>query len=196
MVTAQAVNGTTNPYLEAAESVDFRWSHRGVLVERYAWAIPNDEALLTLARYGPLVEIGAGTGYWASLLRERGVDILAYDKRPLTRENHKNPYFYGSSQWTTVRKGTKAKAAKYHERTLFLCWPPYNSTMASDTLQTYQDAGGQTVVYVGEWEGCTGDALFHEMLMEGWEEIERVRLPRWPDIRDSLWVFRKKEAHA
>jgi hypothetical protein len=29
-----------------------------------------------------VVEVGAGTGYWAALLRARGVDVVAYDVRP------------------------------------------------------------------------------------------------------------------
>ena len=29
-----------------------------------------------------LVELGAGTGYWAALLRKMDVDVIAYDLRP------------------------------------------------------------------------------------------------------------------
>jgi len=48
-----------------------------------AYAIPSTEALEALAGLGmPLVECGAGTGYWASLLRARGVEITAYDIAP------------------------------------------------------------------------------------------------------------------
>jgi hypothetical protein len=47
------------------------------LSPKYAFGVPGNYALDCLARYGPLVEIGAGTGYWARCLRERGVDIVA-----------------------------------------------------------------------------------------------------------------------
>lgn len=48
-----------------------------------AYAIPSNEALNALADLKmPLVECGAGTGYWASLLREHGVEITAYDIAP------------------------------------------------------------------------------------------------------------------
>ena len=43
------------------------------LRRRYAWAIPDERALRVLAHYGPVVEIGAGKGYWCALLRARGV---------------------------------------------------------------------------------------------------------------------------
>ncbi len=32
--------------------------------------------------YGPIIEIGAGLGYWGRLLRNRGVDYVGYDVRP------------------------------------------------------------------------------------------------------------------
>jgi len=49
---------------------------------RYAWAVPCTEALTALRRLSPLVEIGAGTGYWARLLAGHGADVAAYDLAP------------------------------------------------------------------------------------------------------------------
>src|SRR6266542_3799539 len=40
---------------------------RDTLAVRYAHAIPDEDALETLAELAPLVELGAGTGYWAWL---------------------------------------------------------------------------------------------------------------------------------
>ena len=49
----------------------------------YAYAVPGDEALNALAGLNrPVVEAGAGTGYWADALRKRGVAVAAYDVRP------------------------------------------------------------------------------------------------------------------
>ena len=45
-------------------------------------AIPSAAALKALAKLGPIVEMGSGSGYWAAMLRERGVDVLAYDAEP------------------------------------------------------------------------------------------------------------------
>ncbi|KAG7385694.1 hypothetical protein PHYPSEUDO_001148 [Phytophthora pseudosyringae] len=46
---------------------------------KYSWAIPDERALQILKHYGPIVEMGAGSGYWARLLQLRGVDLVAYD---------------------------------------------------------------------------------------------------------------------
>jgi hypothetical protein len=52
----------------------------------YSCGIPTDASLAALAALGtPLAELGCGTGYWARLLRARGVDVVAYDIRPPPR---------------------------------------------------------------------------------------------------------------
>jgi hypothetical protein len=90
-------------------------SRRRELAALFAWAIPGDGALAVLARYGPLLECGAGTGYWAALLRARGADIVACDLAP------------GHKPWTPVRRADSITAVRRHrDRALFLCWPPHD----------------------------------------------------------------------
>lgn len=48
----------------------------------YAFAVPSAEALAALAKHGPLVEWGAGTGYWAAMLQRAGADVVALDCQP------------------------------------------------------------------------------------------------------------------
>lgn len=172
----------------------YEWRHE--LVRLYAWAVPTDEALDVIARYAPIAEIGAGTGYWAYLLRRRGVDVIAYDLAPPAlatsgppqRRNH---YHEGMHCWTEVRAGGARRARRHPDRTLLLCWPPYATPMADVALRSYR---GQTVVYIGEGDGgCTGDDAFHRRLAREWDETLHVGLPQWHGIYDSLTVYRRKE---
>jgi hypothetical protein len=58
---------------------------RSTLVKKYSWAIPSPESIEWIVKVldgRPVVEIGAGTGYWAWLLTQAGVDIRCYDHRP------------------------------------------------------------------------------------------------------------------
>ena len=55
-----------------------------MLAQRYAYVFPTDSTLAMLAGLGLLVEIGAGTGYWAHRLRSVGADIVAFDQAPST----------------------------------------------------------------------------------------------------------------
>ncbi len=54
-------------------------ARRRELAALFAWAIPASGPLAVLSEYAPLVECGAGTGYWAALLRARGADVEASD---------------------------------------------------------------------------------------------------------------------
>src|ERR1700674_2056565 len=72
-------------------------------VRRYAFAIPTEQALATIARYAPIVELGAGTGYWAFLLRRRGVNCVAYDLAP--PDAAASPNRFRPFTWTRVDRG-------------------------------------------------------------------------------------------
>ena len=72
--------------------------HREMIKDRFSWAIPNEEALDAIAAVGPIVEIGAGTGYWAWLLQKRGVDVVAYDATP--------PHFGCVNHWHRTSEST------------------------------------------------------------------------------------------
>lgn len=160
---------------------------RPIFVDRYAWAVPNEAALETLSKLGPIVEIGAGTGYWASLLQARGVDIKPFDRYP--PDKYPNHYHSQRHVWTHVLRGGPEKAATYPERTLLICWPPLNAPVAYEALSNYR---GRTVVYIGEFGGCTGDRKFHAALDRDFTQIETVNLPNWPNIHDRLMVWRRK----
>jgi hypothetical protein len=106
----------------------------------YAWAIPSEEALDLIAQHGPIVEIGAGTGYWARLLAGRGVDIICYDMYPpivdeLNGWHDKAGLFY------PVNGGGPEIAAEHPDRTLLLCWPPYSPTKTIRIVEPDEEEG-------------------------------------------------------
>ena len=65
--------------------MDWRRAERSWPCWLFAFAVPSVEALDFLAANGPYVEMGAGTGYWAAFLHERGVSVTAFDARPPSR---------------------------------------------------------------------------------------------------------------
>lgn len=68
----------------ALETVD-RHRMRDKVVHTYAWAVPSLEILHEIKSRADgrgIIEIGAGSGYWAGLLNKIGVDIVAYDLQP------------------------------------------------------------------------------------------------------------------
>ena len=157
-----------NPLLAERErlgSLDRSHPERQRLVRRYAYGAPTPSAIEAVADASPagVVEIGAGTGYWARLLHDRGVDVVAYDAAP--PEAGANQHVDAAAPWFPVRFADGRVAAEHPERTLLVVWPTWRDTWAADAVAAFHAAGGQTVVYVGEGPGgVTGDATLHARL--------------------------------
>lgn len=167
---------------------------RANLADKYAWGIPTDEAIREIAKFSPIVEIGAGTGYWAGLLAKAGADVLAYDLYPPTGPRRKNefhanrPFLYHQ-----VTKGGPWKVIKQSHRALFLCWPPYGGKpgkMAASCLAKYS---GKIVIYVGEgYGGCTANDDFHDLLRTDFRTVAVISIPQWFGIHDKVMIFERR----
>lgn len=184
-----------NPYLDEylalktdEESIS-PFKQRWAMCRRYAWAIPSNGAIEALVALSPIVEVGAGLGYWAKLVSEAGGDITAYDIEPNPEAND----FLANGPWFPVERGDvrKALAGGRRERTLFLCWPPM-SDMAVTALRSHR---GEHVVYVGEdWSGCTANDEFFHLVEAVYEPVETVHIPQWYGLHDYMTIYRRKEA--
>eukprot|EP00605_Chrysophyceae_sp_TOSAG23-4_P001960 GSChrysophyteH1.ASY1.ANO1.2171.1 assembled CDS len=109
--------------------------------DKFAWAIPDNRALRILKSFSPLVEIGAGKGYWASLLQKQGVDILPFDIRGSGEGPQEVKY------WTEVKTGGPEMLKRYVNRALFLCYPDEDESIAIQCLENY---AGEYIIHVGE----------------------------------------------
>ena len=164
---------------------------RKSLVSQYAFAIPTAETLTSVSRYSPLVEVGAGSGYWAMCLSAIGADIIAYElippvEGPPTSVSGTNWQF--RKAWHPLVRGDESCAAAHPDRALFLCWPPPENPMAARAIEQYRKAGGSTVILLGEMKPLSmGDAALYE-LMKGLETIERRPIHGWPGMREEIHV--------
>ena len=158
------------------------------LAQRYSYVLPDDSALSILARVSPLIELGAGTGYWALQLRTRGVDIVAVDQAPPGGQRV-NRYHPEALTWTDVITGDATLLTDYPDRTLFLCWPPLFSSLG-DCLANY---GGDTVALIGDGGHRTAalsglNAAFTRI------ELHAVRsLDPMPGVPASLSIWRRAQ---
>jgi hypothetical protein len=157
-----------------------------MLAQRYAYVFPSDSALAMLAGLGPLVEMGAGTGYWAHRLRSIGVDIVAFDQAPLDGERS-NRYHLRTRPWTHVEQGDQTLLPGYADRALFLCWPPLFSSLG-DCLTYY---GGDTVAYIGD-EGYRTARLDH--LHQAFTKVATApvrALDPYPWVQPQLTIWKR-----
>ena len=164
----------------------------------FAYAIPSPETLDWMARFcgdRPIVEIGAGRGYWAWQLSGTGLDVAAYELEPPDRQaNVSFPQADGQTDaWFGVDHVDALRIDDWLEPVLFLCWPPgWGNTMASDALTSFENAGGQRLIYIGESKGGkTGNDEFFDALSARWTlESTDSQFVSWWNLGDVAqgWI--------
>ncbi|MFF0611737.1 hypothetical protein ACFYUD_24050 [Nocardia tengchongensis] len=218
MTGGESPNG--NPYWDIVESAvserDGRWVVDGgkpsgsarlafaqtILQAAYAYAIPSPETIAWVREFceaGPVVELGAGRGYWAAQLEQAGVKVDAYDSEPPDiTDNISFPGTAGQRDiWHRVGdlEQYSARTAGNADHTLLMCWPPgWGSPMASEALARFAAQGGQRLIFIGEPKGGkTGDDAFFDALAEGWElKSAPLQYVSWWNLSDVAqgWVRR------
>lgn len=210
--STSAVDG--NPLLDLYERTGGSPDGRVKALRRFAFAVPDESALTAIARWAPngVVELGAGSGYWAGQLHQRSVDVIAYDAEPAP--SAQNSWFAGVVPWFPVRSGDERMLDAHADRCLLIVWPTRNETWASEAVERFHRAGGETVVFVGEGPGGrTGDDRFQVLIGELdrchqcdyglldmacvcgtsalFRAVERVSIPVWAGFDDALLVLRR-----
>ena len=120
---------------------------QGAIEHSVGFAIPTREALDVIVKHmSPrgIVEMGAGTGYWAAMLRDHGADVLAFDRDPPI--DSESNAFFEASLYSEVQRGDAASlfrasatwpaeaAEALYTRTLLLVWPNNPDLFDNDHL--------------------------------------------------------------
>jgi hypothetical protein len=165
------------------------------LASKYAWAVPDHKALTILSYFSPLIEIGAGLGYWAKLLQEMSVDIVCFDKIVPPKDE----------RWTAVKKGGPEKLLDEDisgSRNLVLCYPDEDESMG---VQCIENFSGEYIIHIGEligtgslsepqkpW-GRTSSAEMQQELMANFHCVLSLELQGYPHARDHLTVWKRTD---
>jgi hypothetical protein len=167
---------------------DKDWSRvldRHALVARYSWTITDPETVEFVTRHADdgVIDPMAGTGYWAYVLGQLGVDIVCYDLSP-----DDNRWHGGSPVHVPVTGLDAVEAVTQHpDRTLLLSWPPYSTDIGARVLKAYQ---GSRVIFFGEdSDGCTGDTEMYTTFDREWTPVATHIPIQWYLIHDSVTVF-------
>lgn len=184
---------------------------RMACVRHYAWGIPCPLGIQKLVDFAPpagYVEIGAGNGYWAWLLRQAGVPVAAYDAGYWQHwQIHGGKFIRRRIRpvWSEVLPGDAERAGRHPGSALLLCWPPYHGSyrrmaggkMAMQALWAHRAAGGTRIAFVGERGGCNGCNAFHRMLEDDYRLADDCNyIPTWSGLRDGLYLYELKTGRA
>lgn len=165
---------------------------RKAAVEKYSFAVITEEVVSRIGGLTKeLVEIGAGTGYWAHVLSKNGIKVHAYDRMVNSSPVSKNSYGQIVGLFHPVKYGTESVLLNHTSFDLLLVWPPYDTLMADECLKYWLRGKGRYLFYVGEgYGGCTGTDSFHDEL-DDLGYVGRVDLPKWPGINDNLYIYER-----
>ena len=164
---------------------------REIYLEKFGFSIPNHQALETIAAASPILEIGAGSGYWSYELKQFGVDIIATDPGVGRYYMNSKGGFFWQQSWTAVEKLSAVKAIKtYPTRSLLIIWPDFHTTWPLKALIAHRS---KHLFYVGEGSGgCTGNDHFHKYLDKHYKQIAIVDIPQFIGIHDRLFCYSRK----
>ena len=170
-------------YLETFEELQEKDTFRGQqwfgerskLVKEYSWAVPTEDVIRYCAQFDNLLEIGAGNGYWASLIEEMGGDVQATDKSP-PEETHTE---VEQQIWQNLIPAIR-------ERPVLMVWPPYNEGVAAGVARQSPNH----ILYVGEQRGgCTGEDEFFDIVEEQYGLVGKLDIPSYTGIHDNFFHY-------
>lgn len=177
--------------------------HSEWLSAQYAKAIPNAACVHAIAEHSytsPIIEVGAGTGYWAYRIKQAGGNIKAYAAELPSRT------------WVPICKAWHDEIAIPCEQTLLLCCPDVETNWAFECLSRNQP---EMLIYIGKGKGGDANAAFHERLkhpsddLDGAEgiglpgalkyfyvEVASLTLPQCPGFQATYKLYQHEAAYS
>ena len=150
--------------------------------KKFGYAIINQPIIDLLKELQPLLEVGAGIGYWASELLAQHVDVIPtnYGEHWLWKE---------TTPWTTVEElEAEAAVLKYPQRNLLMCWPDFIHMWPIGAIRAFK---GKHMAIVGEnqSESCTSYPDISRELAKRYRLTQKVQIPQFRSINDDLEVW-------
>ena len=141
-------------------------------------AVPDPTSIEKIAQYSPLLEIGAGNGFWANELSKMGTKIDAFD----------SGLDYGP-KFFPVKMIETLDLDEFKDRTLLLIWPSDKLNWPFEIISSHS---WQRIIYIGEWKGgrMANDSFF-DYLKAHYEIKYLKQMPRFPLWKDSLYVLER-----
>lgn len=162
---------------------------QSAFARNWGFAIPCAEAVAALRGLGaPIVEIGAGSGYWTALLGAAGLDVIGTD----LAADAESAFGQRLGQHAAlVALGARAAVEAWPDRDVFCAWPSRGEAWSAEAVAAIRP--GRAFALIGEPRGgLTGaDALF-DLLDTAFALEAEVAIPQFPGKRDRLTIHRRR----
>lgn len=173
----------------ATEDDVYRWHARW-----YSFARLTPAVLDRLVALSPLLDMGAGNGYWAWRLRQLGADVIAMDPgRPTDVQVEPDmPPLRPANPAVGVFPWGHERAGAHPERALLMVWPSTFAPWPLDAIDGYTAAGGRTVAIVSDaaYRHCGRPDIPPRLVNLGFRRWEAaIPVCSWSWIADELQVW-------
>ena len=175
-----------NEYREKFEELQDKDSFKGQqwfgdrqkFVEEYSWGVPSEDVIQYCAEFDNLIEVGAGSGYWAKCINDADGNVQATDIDP------------PKDTYTNVQQVAAYKLQnKIRDSPVLMVWPPYGESMAEIVAR----AEPSHILYVGEQRGgCTANDGFFYIIEEKYGLVGRLEIPSYAGINDDFYHYTRK----
>ncbi len=187
------------PVVDSYGSIAFRRTReidircdRGELTSTYAWTV-TDPATVAFVREhagATVVDPMAGSGWWAHLLDQAGIAVLASDLNPPDGTKANNWHRGGSHVPVGRADAADAVALAPAAATLLLSWPPYDADIGARIVEAFR---GDRIIYIGEgWGGCCGDDTMFELFERDFDEVAEHRPVQFYGMHDFVTIYQRK----
>ena len=151
--------------------------------QHFSWAIPSKQAIKSIKSFvkkDKVLEVGAGLGLWAALMKNKGINIIA-----TTTYNLNHTYSIKPRTWINVNIMDNIEAIRsYPEHTcLFVCW---GDEVLNSSLEEFK---GDKIIVIGEEAGGCTDYLEENDF--GFKLVETIEIPQWSGIHDMIFFYKK-----
>lgn len=158
-----------------------------------SWSIPTHATIMTiLDRSKNILDMGCGSGYWSYMFKQAGAEsVIAIDNDSDQAKIVKIGTFYPVTKKDCV-SWMKAHSGNYDSHAMFFSWPRTNKIMV-DCIEVWK---GQHIFVIGEDSGgCTGCLDTYMKNNESWKS-EKIEIPTWNGINDSLTIYTRISANS
>ncbi len=161
------------------------YHRRNLMCEKYTYAIPCLEILEVIKNYVPILEIGAGSGFWGALLRKINCEII------VTTIGDQSYKFIDKfpNKFTKIEYIAGIEAVKkYPNKTVLWIWPGIEEW----TEETLENINGR-LIYIGEGHGGhTGTDKFHDILEKKFNIVQIKNMLQWEEYQDNAYIYERK----
>lgn len=127
-----------------------------------------------------VLEVMAGRGWLAKAMREHGIDWHATDDHSMF-----------PTTVTDVEKLDAVKSVRTYRNqadVLVMSWPPYQDPICERVVDEWP--ADKPIIYVGEWDGCTGTERLRDLLTVDWSI--NIDMPTYPGFHDRVHWCQKQ----